>query len=260
MCYGSKVMSKMTKCLIIATLFLVVFISSCLEKKQKENKSIAQISKVTNHRTNIIRYKKSGVLDTLFANGTPKITSLPFWSKGWPRPGKKFHIEKKCYRLPIIKSIKYMNLDSIFSYVCTYGEPIDSSIVKLTKYNYKFPNIDKYQVFYRWVSGGSYANDPMIQFINKNCNIFYTEYGYLILYDPLAMNAIVLNVSNFYYIDADEERDFFIDKNNNIHLIDRSWTDGDEDANGNQTAEYLGAHKRIISIFKNGEIKIIDNK
>ena len=90
--------------------------------------------------------------------------------------------------------------------------------------------------------------------------MIYTDYGYLILYDPLDLNAIVLNVSNNYYIDADEERDFFIDKNYSIHIIDRSWTDGDQDPHRNQTVDYLGSQKRTISILKNGEIIITGNK
>jgi len=250
----------MIKHLLINILFFAVFISSCHEKRQKENESIVEISKLTHNRNDIILYKKSNVSDTLFANGAPEITMLPFGSEKWLKPNNKTRSEQKNYRLPFIKSIRYMNLDSLLRYVCTNGEPIDTSVLKIVKYNYRLPNIGKYQVFYTWVFKGSFGKDPLLLFIKNNCNMLYDDFGYLILYNSLTMNAVVINVANDYYIDAVEERDFFIDKNYIIHLIDRSWTDGDEDSQGNQTDGYLGSQKRTIKILKNGEIKVINNE
>jgi hypothetical protein len=247
----------MAKRFVIIILFLSVFISACQEKKQ--NKPVIQTSKKVSNQTNSVRYKKSNISGITFTDGSPKVTLLPFWSNDWPKAGKKISIEMKNYRLPIIKSIRYMNLDSLNGYLCTNGEPIDSSVLKLTAYNYKFPNIGKYQVFYRWLSDESLEKDPLLLFIQNNCNMVFNNFGYLILYDPITMNAIVIDIANDYYIDSEESRDFYIDKHYTIHLMDRGWTDG-EDSHGNQTAEYLGAIKRTISILKNGEIKIADNK
>lgn len=247
----------MTKRVVIIILSLLVFISACQQKKQ--NKPVIQTSKKAPYQTNRIRYKKSNISDILFTSGSSKITLLPFWSKDWPKSGKKFSIEKKNYRLPIIKSIRCLNLDSLNGYACTNGEPIDSSVLKITAYNYKFPDVGKYQVFYRWIPDGYLEKDPLLLFIKNNCNLEYDNFGYLILYDSITMNAIVINIAYDYYLDSEENRDFYLDKHYTIHLLNRGWTDG-EDSHGNQTAEYLGAIKRTISILKNGEIKIADNK
>lgn len=251
----------MIKHLLITILSFSALILSCKEKNHKENKSIAQISKVTHNQTDAIRNKKQNASDILFTNGTPEITSLPFWSKGWPKPGKIFRTEHKIFRLPVIKSTRYINLDSIHGYICTSGKPIDSSLLKLTQYKYKFPNIGKYQAYYMYHQSAATAKDALLDYIKNTCgNMNYSDFGYIILFDPITFNATVLNVSNSFYIDSDWQRFFFIDKNYAIHLIDQNWTDGDEDSHGNQTTEYLGSKKRTIVILNNGEIKISDNK
>jgi hypothetical protein len=257
---NGPIQEAMTARLLITILPLFVFFCSCDESPKKERAAITQSAKSAPAQKKTFKYKKSDILDTLFTSGAPAITPLPFWSKGWPNPGKKFRIEHKNFRLPFVKRIRYMNLDSSLRYVCTNGEPIDTSVLRLMKYNYRFPNTGKYQVFYTWVSNGYRGNDPLAMFIKNNCNMLYDDFGYLILYDPLTQNAIVLNVANSYYIDSLSERDFFIDKNYTIHLMDRGWTDGDEDSHGNPTTAYIGATRSKISILKDGELKVVNNK
>ncbi len=224
----------MIKYYLILTL-LFPLILSCSQNKRSENTAVKTSFK----------YKELRI-DTPFTNGA-KIIPLPFWSKGWPKPDKEYITERTDYKLPPIKSVRYINLDSLLRYKCTGGEPIDNNLSKLTTYNYQFPNISKYQVFFKEVSKGSYGNDPLVKFIQKECNMHYTCFGYIILYDQLTKETIALNVYHDYYIDSGHTRNFYIDKNRTIHLIDDGYSDGDEVVN---------LQNRTLLIFKSGELKI----
>jgi len=223
--------------------FLLSIIFSYSEKKEKnEIRVIKRDSVVTTKKKVNIKLNESQVK---FSPAVPKVSKLPFKPKAIPA--------KRLFRLPPIKSVVYNNLDSLLNYRCTNGEPIDSSVLKLTVYRYKLPDIGKYEVFYNQTEQKS---DGMASFIEAHCeHMQYLYFGYLILFDPVTSKALVLNVYNQYYIDAVNIRDFYIDKNSIIHLKDSGYTDG-EDAHGKQTTEYLGATKRTVRILKDGRIKI----
>jgi hypothetical protein len=231
---------------------LLVFIFSCSRKKEKINIEIrAKVSTVKMKlKINYLSKKNSLGNDIKYTKGMPAVSKLPFKSKDLAR--------KAIYRLPTIKSIIYNDLDSIMNYHCTNGEPIDSGILKLTEYRYRLPDIGKYKVFYMFDPIGRFDKDVIMDFFKSNCNMYYDYFGYIILYDSITKNAIVLNVCNSYYIDAVEARSFYVDKNGIIHLDDRTWTDSGEDSKGNVGSEYLGSTKREIYILQDGEIKVIN--
>lgn len=228
-------------------ILLLLFIGlSCTPKKANKviiNKASDTISKNENSYKPI-----NGGYIIKYTENTPKVIQYPFKSE------KVLHA--KIYRLPPIKSIVYNNLDSLLNYQCTKGESIDSNVLRITEYNYRLADIGKYSVFYMFDKGTDLNMDAMTSFIKSNCNMSYNYFGYIILYDKKTTTAIVLDVCHNYYIDADEFRNFYIDKDRVIHITDSSYTDGD---NKNEVSEG-NVIKRTVSILKNGEIKVKTEK
>jgi len=218
---------------------------SCTQKKGSKviNRASDSISKNENS------YKRvNGGYNIKYTEDTLRVIQYPFKSKKL--------LPAKVYRLPSIKSIIYNNLDSLLNYQCTKGESIDSNVLRITEYNYRLADIGKYSVFYMFDKGTGLNMDAMTSFIKSNCNISYNYFGYIILYDKKTTEAIVLDVCHNYYIDADEFRDFYIDKSGVIHLTDSSYTDGDNENGMNRGNVII----RTVSILKNGEIKVKTEK
>lgn len=273
----------------ILFILLVLFFVSCSDNKKLDYASdetitlndtmfpsknnIDTVTK-TEVEPNNIQYnqtdKSRSEQNTILAEGMPEITQLPFGPKGWPDQIKNsnFYLDligkdldtdlpkySIIYKLPKINNIQYLKLDGPNRYQCENGQPIDS-IIKLTKYRYRLPNINKYESYYMCNSHFDKKWDFNSEFIN-NCGEFvYQEYGYLILYEPRTTFAIVIDIYHVNYIDAVNDRKFYIDKNYTINLIDTGFTDGDEASNGEQTISTTPGKKRTITILNNGEISI----
>ena len=154
-----------------------------------------------------------------------------------------------------MNSIKYIKLQvDLGDYLCDNGKPVDS-VIKLTKYRCKLPDAGRYEVYYMCNSGNEHFDYPP-DFIKHCIKFSYLRYGYLILYEPKTRQAVVINIYNWYYVDSVHERTFYIDKNYNIHIIDRGWTDDDE---GEKAAVPGFERKRVIHLMGNGEIKITES-
>jgi hypothetical protein len=217
---------------------------------------------------------KYGEMQNSITNGAPEITALPFGPKGWPDKivaDSNFYfdligqnlwddydqrVDAKLYQLPPVNSIKYIQLQhDLDNYLCN-GKPVDS-VLKLTKYRHRLPDAGKYKIYYMCNSGNVDFDYPP-DFIKYCIKFIYQKYGYLILYEPKTRHAVVINIYHFYYVDSVHERTFYIDKNYNIHILDQSWTDGDEGSDGKIPAVPNFEKRRTITITANAEIEITE--
>lgn len=252
------------------------FFASCSQRKKDNGlkDSIRNSSEIEKGgqvpKADSIKNKSDvSINDTTTYNEAPGITPLPFGFKSasknfddarqyftrllyqnksitivdrWP---KQISLRQKIYKLPPIKSVKYIafpvstGFDGWNGDTCTNGVAFEKYI-KLTKYRYRLPDIGKYQCYY-WcdyrnlTSSKEYPEDVLIA-----CKFFLSDllYGYFILYDPETMSAKVFMI----YFDTNDDgsdayRFFYIDKNHNIML-------------------YPPNNGVLISISSNGELQI----
>jgi hypothetical protein len=161
----------------------------------------------------------------------------------WPKVPTPRH---QIFKLPPIKSIEIisLNVSRIDVDTCQNGKPF-SDYLKLTKYQYRLPDINEYKCYY-------YCNYPDNDFekefseeAQSNCSAAFQQefYGYLILYNPKLASAKVLTI----YLDTEIDPDpfwrfFYIDKNFNIHIFENGQN---AEVGDRPTSPFK---KRIISI------------
>ncbi len=257
----------------VIILIITVQLFSCQQSSKNQYKSSDNHSKKDFSKPSALKPERNvNKKKTNYSDGTPKITQLPFGNKISLNKlqGRSFYYNLiyknfeqlindgrftsetlkniEVYKLPPIKDIRYIEIDRNDSCNCENGKSF-ASILKLTKYRYRLPDISVYQCFYMC------NYDPLSQDfsseIREYCQRFlYMSYGYLILYNPNSQNAYVITIFYDTYSDALSFRYFYIDKNYKIQLVDYG-IDGDEMPNSEVIARI-----HTVSISHKGEIKV----
>jgi hypothetical protein len=128
-----------------------------------------------------------------------------------------FFREVKIYKLPPVQKVNFISVDQPNSAKCQDGQMF-SDILKFDLYQYRLPDINKYQVYYFT----DFNNEQLYPSnVRKNCIVHLNEFyaGYLIFYDPLTKEANVIRIYSDAYIDGMALHTFFyIDKSQTITL------------------------------------------
>lgn len=266
--------------------FISILLVACLRSKNKET-ALSATEKSTSIRIETDTATEI-IIDTLYEGDKsiikkgkyflkpPAITPLPF---GYTGNSKIFTVintyysdlvckncnlyntgssapvtkNRKIYKLPYIKAIKYLKTNKDEIDTCLDGKPFGEHI-KLNKYNYRLPDVKNYQCYY-WCNF-EYANDQYTFKEKVNCNwcLLNLFYGYLIFYNPKTSIAEVITI----YFDTFQDgtalfRHFLIDKNYNIKLTNFSAASDDDGDDPSHPSKY---RETFISISKSGNIII----
>jgi hypothetical protein len=136
----------------------------------------------------------------------------------------------KLYQLPKITKVSYLRVgqDADQQWQCKNGKPLES-MLKLTHYRYRLPNVGKYRAYY--MCSYDYFGREQLDITKNYCTIAFSGfYGYLVLFDPGNSSAQVIPIY-FDSFSGDSSmlcRAFKIDKDFTIHLIDSTVYDTDE--------------------------------
>lgn len=134
------------------------------------------------------------------------------------------------HKLPEIKSASYVVADKNYGLGLCYEKPTN---IKLTNYKYRLPDYKGFQIYY--MTGDAERTGELKAEFGVDC---LSAYGNLIVYNPKTQKATVLTVYYSFYIDSQQERNFYIDTDYTIYLADASYSEGEDDADFNQGAVY----------------------
>ena len=258
---------------VIILIIIIIQFFSC--QQSNKNQSSDNDSKRKNLKQRTLKSERNINIEKITYSGdSPKITQLPFGNKISLNKlqGKSFYYNLiyknfdqliddgrftsetlkniKVYKLPPIKDIRYIEIDRNDSCNCENGKSFES-MLKLTKYRYRLPDISVYQCFY--ICNYDPLSQDFSSEIREYCQRFlYMSYGYLILYNPNSQNAYVITIFYDTYSDALSFRYFYVDKNYKIQLVDYG-IDGEEMPNSEVIAKI-----HTVSISHKGEIKVED--
>jgi len=160
----------------------------------------------------------------------------------------------KIYKLPLIKKINYIKINSVDTDRCQNGKLL-SGFLKLSKYRYRLPDVGVYQCYY-WCDYNP-NNNEYSSYVKQNCDrcLLNFFYGYLILYNPKTLEANVIAIYYDTFRDGSNlYRNFYIDKNYNITLLDSSQEADDGD--GSNPSKVFVNNKHTVSISKQGDIRV----
>lgn len=146
-------------------------------------------------------------------------------------------------KLPGIISTSYMVADNNNGLGLCYEKPVT---IKLMHYKYRLPDYKGFQIYY--MCGDEKRAGELKTEFGVDC---LSSYGNLIVYNPKTKYATVLTVYYSFYIDAQQQRCFYIDKDYTIYLADVSYSEGEDGADFTPGAIY----KAIIT--NNGSFKIL---
>lgn len=215
--------------LVIIILSFAIF-NCCTLGNQKNDLGLNKIDSIT-------------VIDTNYSPGFPEITTIPY-PKINPdtieselidylgRFPNRSHVEffdfktqkfTKYYRLPEIKNLKHIIIDSSFEvFSCPDNISLDS-LLHFKKYQIRFPPIGKYELFYvcDWDFHDTvvYLNSLEIQKYCKDFGFNHSAwYGFLIIYNPVTSQASVIELFNTFHACA--SRRFYITADYKIEIFE----------------------------------------
>jgi hypothetical protein len=218
------------------------------------------------------------MVDTNYSPGSPQLTSIPFPQINpdtiqsecidYIGPSSdnaheeffdlKSYKSKKYYKLPEIRKLKHIIVDSsleVFS--CIDNISLDS-LLHFKKYQIRFTPLGKYEFYYvcdwDWGDTTAYLNSAAIQKYCREFNLYHANwYGFLIVYDPSTMEAKVVELYNSYH--AGFERRFYIQSDHKIKIVEIEV----KELLPNGKLRVLGRviKNYEVSLLDNGEIKIV---
>lgn len=259
---------------------------SCSQHEKKDQKQVFDNGSDTVHHiqpdtlTDVIIDTLYGSYDSIKIRKTkyyitpPPVTPLPFGIKVTLKNfttareffanlesgrGNVLHSEKavfsrevRKYKLPPIAKVNFISVDGANPSKCADGK-LFGEFLKLSVYQHRLPDINKYQCFY-FTEFDGYQKYP--DNIRTNCIVYLDDFyvGYLILYHPITKEANVIKVYNDAYVDGMALHTFFyIDKSQNITLTIFSAPSDDE---GDDPDHPDRGNDVLISISKKGEIVV----
>ena len=198
-----------------------MFIISCNNNISASQSSSAKPDNETGH----VRNHKDSVAETI---------PLPFASK--PKDIKDVKTydsgvyygfidnDRPILKLPPIKSAHYVVADKEYNTGLCYDSP-ESKIIKLTGYKYRLPDFKDFEVYY--MTGDAEKTQELAEEFGTTCK---AAYGNLIVYNPKDQSAQVLTIYYSFYIDSQQDRYFYIDKDYTIYMAEESVSEGEEGA------------------------------
>ncbi|MBX9852547.1 MAG: hypothetical protein K2X86_12435 [Cytophagaceae bacterium] len=194
-------------------------------------------------------------LETPIAEGSPKVTTLPFCSENYfINTGIKKLIKKspKVYRLPHIKKWHYFISDSseYFS-ECSDSGKVDTSVFNFKKYRYRLPDIYGLKPYI--VCDTTYLNYGLGKSLYPfRCGEKYAgNHGFLILYDQMIQEAKIIPLHHpDPSMEGGDYRTFCIDQNFVIRLQDYRISYIKEET------EVVPAFAYIIQILPSGNLEV----
>jgi hypothetical protein len=127
-------------------------------------------------------------------------------------------------KLPPIKSAHYVVADKEYNTGLCYNS-LESKTIKPTRYKYRLPDYKGFEVYY--MTGDAEKTQELAEEFGTACK---AAYGNLIVYNPKDQSAQVLTIYYSFYIDSQQERYFYIDKDYTIYMAEESVSEGEEGA------------------------------
>lgn len=223
----------MKKLFLAITLLSIAIFNRCSLENQKKDIGLNKNDSLS-----------KTVVDTNYSLGTPEITSIPFPEINLDsiqyasvtnyigRGEGKSHVEffdvksqksKKYYRLPEIKTLKQIIVDSSLEIFSCPGNKSLDSLLHFKKYQIRFPPIGKFECYYvcdwDWGDTTVYLNSQAIQKYCREFSLYHANwYGFLIVYDPSSMEAKVIELYNS--ARCWRERRFYIQNDYKIEIVE----------------------------------------
>lgn len=185
--------------------------------------------KMNNINIDTISGKNFDDIDTSILFGDAPISTLPFSDNN----------NSKFYYLPKVKSSKYIFVNPGTDItICNHNIPIDSLFI-LNRFNYRLPDIGNFEVYLLKNRIEGIALDYTKAF-RRYCEsiLIFNSYGYLIFYNKISHEANFILVSYHFYNDALCSRQFYIDKDFHIYIMDRMYSEGEDGADMEVTGQY----------------------
>ncbi|MGF7080847.1 hypothetical protein [Mucilaginibacter sp. UYCu711] len=161
-----------------------------------------------------------------------------------------FFREVKIYKLPPVQKVNFISVDQPNPTKCQDGQMF-SNLLKFDLYQYRLPDINKYQVYYFT----DFNNEQLYPSnVRKNCIVHLNEFyaGYLIFYDPFTKEANVIRIYSDAYVDGMALHTFFyIDKSQTITLSNFSAPSDDQ---GDDPDHPYKGYDTIVRVTSTGEI------
>lgn len=139
------------------------------------------------------------------------------------------------HKLPVIKNAEYIIADKNYGLGLCYEKPTS---IKLTNYKYRLPDYKGFQIYY--MTGNAERTGELKAEFGVDC---LSAYGNIIVYNAKMQKATVLTIFYSFYIDSQQQRYFYIDKNYTIYLADASYSEGENGADFGAG----GVYKAIIT-------------
>lgn len=129
------------------------------------------------------------------------------------------------YKLPPIKRAEYVIADKNYGLGLCYDNPVN---ITLKNFKYRLPDCRGLQVYY--MTGDAERTHELKEEFNVDC---LSVYGNLIVYNPKTLTAKVLTIYYSFYMDSQQLRYFYIDKEYNLYIAEASYSEGETGADFN---------------------------